>query len=148
MDVVLIAAITVDGFIARRSDEVIAWSKDLKLFKNQTMGYPVIMGSNTESTLAAELKGRTKIVVHRNDRPEDILAKINKEKCFVIGGGLTNTKFANYLTHLYITPHPILFGDGIKLFTKMDIEFKLQLIATIPVTEENGIFQFQYKVVR
>ncbi len=44
MDIILIAAITLDGYIARRNDEVISWSKDLKFFKKQTMGYPVIMG--------------------------------------------------------------------------------------------------------
>ncbi len=47
MKVILIAAITVDGYIAHSHDEIISWSKDLKLFKEQTMGYPVIMGSNT-----------------------------------------------------------------------------------------------------
>ena len=50
MKVILIAAITMDGYIAHENDEVISWSKDLKLFKKQTMGYPVIMGSNTEKT--------------------------------------------------------------------------------------------------
>ena len=66
----------------------------------------------------------------------------------MIGGGRTNTKFVDHLTHLYITPHPILFGDGIKLFTKMPTELKLQLVATIAVDEKNGIFQYQYKVIR
>ena len=41
--VVLIAAVTVDGLIARHSLEVTSWSKDLHVFKEQTMGYPVIM---------------------------------------------------------------------------------------------------------
>ena len=76
MDIILIAAITMDGYIAKSSDEVISWSKDLKLFKKQTMGYPVIMGSNTDKTLAVELEGREKIVVHRNDKPEKILSQI------------------------------------------------------------------------
>ena len=73
MDIILIAAITIDGYIARRNDEVISWSKDLKLFKEQTMGCPVIMGSNTEKTLAVELEGREKIVVHRDADPKKIL---------------------------------------------------------------------------
>ncbi|NHZ86730.1 MAG: dihydrofolate reductase, partial [Planctomycetia bacterium] len=83
MKVILIAAITMDGYIARQSDEVISWSKDLALFKKQTMGYPVIMGSNTEKTLAVELKGREKIIVHRNDDPQKILDGIDVEKCFI-----------------------------------------------------------------
>ena len=148
MDVILIAAITANGFIARRSDEVISWSKDLTLFKKQTMGYPVIMGSNTEKTLALELKGREKIVVHRNDNAKKILDELNTEKCFVIGGGRTYTKFALFLTHLYITPHPIVFGKGIPLFPKLDRELSLQFEKKISVNEMEGIYQFQYKVIK
>ena len=146
MKTILIAATTLDGFIARTSDEVITWSKDLKLFKEQTMGYSVIMGSNTEKTLAVELKGRKKIVVHRNDDPQNILSKINSDKCFVIGGGMTNSKFAPHLTHLFITPHPLIFGKGIRLFSRKEIKLKLQLENMIAVDEAEGIYQLQYVV--
>ncbi len=148
MKIVLIAAIALDGYIARQSDEVITWSKDLKLFKEQTMGCPVIMGSNTEKTIAVELKGREQIVVHRNDNPEKILGELNAEKCFIIGGGKTYTKFAPFLTHLYITPHPIVFGKGIPLFPELDKEMSLQFMKMIPVDKTEGIYQFQYKVIR
>lgn len=148
MDVILIAAITANGYIARRSDEVISWSKDLALFKKQTTGYPVIMGSNTEKTLAVELIGREKTVVHRNDNVKKILDELNTEKCFVIGGGRTYTKFAPFLTHLYITPHPIVFGKGIPLFPKLDLELLLQFEKKISVNETEGIYQFQYKVIK
>jgi len=147
MDIILIAAITLDGFIARQSDEIISWSKDLKLFKEQTMGYPVIMGSNTEKTLAVELEGREKIVVHRHDSPETILNELNAEKCFIIGGGKTYTKFAPLLTHLYITPHPIVFGKGIQLFPDLKEELSLKFIRKMTVNKTEGIFQFQYKVI-
>ena len=40
--VILIAAVTVDGYIARHNLEITNWSQDLKLFKDQTMGCPVI----------------------------------------------------------------------------------------------------------
>lgn len=148
MEVILMAAITLDGFIARSNDEVITWSKDLKLFKEQTMGYPVIMGSNTEKTLAVELKGREKIVVHRNDSAEKILEELNTEKCFVIGGGMTNSKFAPFITHMYITPHPIVFGKGIMLFSNLKEELSLKFIKKTTVNKTEGIFQFQYKVIR
>ena len=148
MDIILIAAITIDGYIARRSDEVISWSKDLKLFKKQTMGYPVIMGSNTERTLAVELKGREIIIVHRNDKPEEILGKLNTEKCFILGGGMTYTKFAQFLTHMYITPHPIVFGKGIQLFPNLKEGLSLKFIRKITVNKTEGIFQFQYRVIK
>lgn len=148
MDIILIAAITLDGYIARQSDEVISWSKDLSLFKKQTMGYPVIMGSNTEKTLAVALKGREKIVVHRNDSAKKILEELNADKCFIIGGGRTYTKFAPFLIHLYITPHPIVFGKGIPLFPKLDRELSLQFLKMVPVNETEGIYQFQYRVLK
>jgi dihydrofolate reductase len=148
MNIILIAAITMDGYIARKSDEIISWSKDLKLFKKQTMGYPVIMGSNTAKTLAVELKGREQIVIHRNDNPKEILAELGVEKCFIIGGGMTYTKFAPFLTHLYITPHPIVFGKGVQLFPDLKEELSLKLIRKITVDMADEIFQFQYKVIR
>ena len=46
MNVILIAAITADGYIARHSNEIVEWSLDLQLFKEQTMGFPIIMGSD------------------------------------------------------------------------------------------------------
>ncbi len=146
MNVILIAAVTVDGYIARHSHEVIDWSEDLALFKKQTMGHPVIMGANTRDTLPSALINREMIVVHRNDDPKQILSEITAETCFVIGGGKTNAMFAPYLTHLYLTVHPLVFGSGIKSFDGLKKEIELKLIKTISVDPERGIFQFQYAV--
>lgn len=137
-----------DGMIARHELERITWSKDLSLFKEQTMGWPVIMGSNTEKTLTAELEGREVFVVHRNDVPGEILRSINTDKCFVIGGGKTFTRFAPYFTHLYLTPHPHVFGKGTRLFENLENELELSFQKMIPVDEKQGIYQFQYEVRR
>ena len=146
-EVILIAAVTVDGFIARHNREVTTWSKDLHLFKEQTLGHPVVMGSNTYDTLAAELEGREMIVVHRTDDPESILADIESDRCFIIGGGKTYTRFAPYLTHLYITPHPIVFGNGVPLFDGDIPELNLSFQNMITIDKKDGIFQYQYKVL-
>ena len=146
-EVILIAAVTVDGFIARHNREVTTWSKDLHLFKEQTLGHPVVMGSNTYDTLAAELEGREMIVVHRTDAPESILADIDSDRCFIIGGGKTYARFAPYLTHLYITPHPIVFGNGVPLFDGGIPELNLSFQNMITIDKKDGIFQYQYKVL-
>ena len=146
-EVILIAAVTVDGFIARHNREVTTWSKDLHLFKEQTLGYPVVMGSNTYDTLAAELEGREMIVVHRTDDPESILADIDSDRCFIIGGGKTYARFAPYLTHLYITPHPIVFGNGVPLFDGDIPELNLSFQNMFTIDNKDGIFQYQYKVL-
>ncbi len=146
MDVILIAAVTQDGFIARHKNETVTWSKDLHLFKKQTMGFPVIMGSNTFNCLQKSLEGRDIIVVHREDNPKDILKNLNSEKCFIAGGGKTNARFADLLTHAYLTPHPLIFGDGIPLFSDPVKQMELILEKKIPVVPDLGIEQYQYKI--
>ena len=83
MKVILIAAVTHDGFIARHSNEIITWSKDLHLFKKQTLNHPVIMGSNTYNCMETELKNREVIVFHRKNKPYEILKKLNNNKKYI-----------------------------------------------------------------
>ena len=145
-EIILIAAVTVDGFIARHSNEVTKWTKDLLLFKKQTMGFPVIMGSNTHRTLINELKGREVIVTHRDDNPKSILKNISSKKCFIAGGGKTYSRFYPFLTDLYITPHPYIFGSGISLFSDKIKESQLIFKKLVEVSKKSGILQYQYKI--
>ena len=145
-EIILIAAITIDGFIARRNDEITNWTKDLPLFKKQTMGYPVIMGSNTYQTLSSELEGRRVIVVGRNDNPRSIIREIKSDRCFIAGGLKTYSRFYSFLTHLYITPHPLIFGSGVSLFSDTVNEKALFFEKLLEVSKEKGIYQYQYKV--
>ena len=145
--VILIAAVTVDGYVARHSLEITKWSKDLHLFKEQTMGWPIIMGSNTYKTLSNELPGRRSIIVHRDDDPASILEGISAYQCFIIGCGRTYHKFIKQLTHVYVTPHPHVFGGGIRLFEGPETkEMDLGFIRLVEVSKERGIYQYQYKV--
>mgnify|MGYP003951840275 FL=1 len=147
MDIILIAAITQDGYIARHSNETITWSRDLPLFKKQTMGYPVIMGSNTYNSIQNELKGREIIKFNRNKKPIDILNSLSSSKCFIAGGGITNKYFAPYLSHIFLTPHPIIFGGGIKLFQEEIEERNLLLENSVIVNRQENIIQYQYKII-
>ena len=112
------------------------------------MGYPVIMGSNTKNTLTADLDGRTPIVVHRGDEPDEILSKIKSDKCFIIGGGKTYSKFAPFLTHIFLTPHPLIIGKGIPLFSDLLENLELEFLNMLDIDSEQGIYQYQYKVKR
>ena len=149
MKIILICATTLDGYIARHSNEITNWTKDLKLFKNQTMGYPVIMGSNTFKTLQNELTGRNVIVFHRNDNPYTIIKelKTNYKRIFIAGGGKTNERFMEYITDMYITPHPVMFGTGIKLFGNNKLKIKTRLTKSIEIHESEGLRQYQFKIV-
>lgn len=146
MDVILTAAVTANGMIARHSHEFVDWSRDLALFKEQTMGYPVIMGSNTAETLAADLKGREMIVVHRHDDPKKVLEKLDAAKCFIIGGSRTYGRFARLATHAYLTYHPQVFPGGLPLFTGLINNVELELEKKIEVRGQEKIYQFQYKI--
>lgn len=148
-EVILIAAVTVDGFIARHNLEITSWSKDLQFFKKQTTGFPVILGSNTDKTISSSLKGRRKIVVGRGDDPENTLTEIKEKRCFVIGGGKTFYRFSSFLTHLYITPHPYVFGTGVALFDNPKMkELNIKFLNLFEVDRSHGIFQYQYEVLR
>ncbi len=144
--VILIAAVTVDGFIARHKNEITTWSKDLHFFKKQTMGYPLIMGSNTFKTIKRDLVGREMIIINRNQKPESILSGLNEEICYIIGGGKTFSRFTKFYTHIYITPHPYIFGKGIRLFSDMINEISIQFLNIIEIDKKMGIYQYQYEV--
>lgn len=146
MDLILIAAVTADGYIAGDSREAVTWSRDLALFKEQTMGSTLIVGSRTNKLLPRELEGRQVTVVHRDDEPRAVLESVSGERCFVIGGGRTYTRFAPFLTHLYLTVHPLIFGQGVPLFPGLKQELQLSFRKMVPVLPEEGIYQFQYTV--
>ena len=149
MKIILICATTLDGYIARHSNEITNWTKDLKLFKKQTMGYPVIMGSNTFKTLQNELTGRNVIVFHRYDNPNTIIKELKTtyKRIFIAGGGKTNERFMEYITDMYITPHPVMFGTGIKLFGNNKLKIKTRLTKSIEIHESEGLLQYQFKIV-
>ena len=146
--VILIAAVTIDGYIARHSLEITRWSKDLHVFKKQTMGHPLIMGFNTNKTLSSHLKGRRVIIAQRNDDPVNVLKSVKEDICFIAGGGKTYYRFYPFVTHLYITPHPYVFGSGIPLFSGSGMkELKTKFLKLLEIDKENGIFQYQYQVL-
>lgn len=145
-EIILIAAVTIDGFIARHNKEVTSWSLDLPLFKKQTLGHSIIMGSNTRKIISKELSGRKNIVVTRKNDPELVLNNIVTPRCFIIGGGITYSRFSPFLTHMYITPHPFIFGRGVRIFEKFTNEISLQFQKIIKIDEGKGIYQYQYKV--
>lgn len=149
MDVILTAAVTANGMIAHDPDEAISWSRDLQLFRHQTMGQTLIMGSRTAKTLATDLEGRQTVVVHRHSTPEQVLANVKTSKCFIIGGSRTYTRFVPHLTHVYLTYHPIIFPTrSLPLFSSLQKDLVLEFEQKVEVDARGGIYQFQYRVVR
>ncbi len=115
MEIILIAAIAKNRIIGR--DNKLPWNipEDLKLFKQTTMGYPMIMGRKTFESLIRPLPGRRHIVLSRNPhyRPQggeyaptltDALELCGDvEKVFVIGGSQIFKQALPFATGMILT---------------------------------------------
>jgi dihydrofolate reductase len=149
MDVILLMATTLDGMIARGSDELVNWTgkADKKYFVQVTRSAgAMVMGSKTYDTIKRPLPGRLNIVMTRiktrisqdknliftDQSPSEILKDLQDrgyERVALIGGAIINSLFAreNLITKVHITIVPKLFGKGLSLFdheTDMDLELK------------------------
>nr|AIA15109.1 Dihydrofolate reductase [uncultured bacterium] len=167
MKVVLIAAITVDGFIGKTADHLADWTggADKKLFVQVTKeAGAIVMGSTTFATIGRALPGRRMIVYTTkpkkitaggvettNEPPAKLIARLTKEGAHglaVCGGATIYTQFmaAGVVDELYITVAPTVFGTGIPLFTtNEDIAQNLELIEQ-SLLDENTIL-LHYKTI-
>lgn len=135
MKVFIIAAISVDGFLAKSEDEVINWTskEDKKFFVEMTKKAGVmVMGGNTYRTFRKPLPDRRHIVYTRgrvggkgfektNESPKDLIKRLEGEgfnEIAVIGGGFINSLFldAGLVTDIYLTIEPLVFGAGVNVF--------------------------------
>lgn len=121
MDIVLVAAVSQNGVIGR--DGGLPWrlSSDLKRFKADTIGRPIIMGRRTWEAIGRPLPGRRNIVVTRDPgyRVEgaDVVATLDdalvlahaqavtsgQSEICVIGGGQVYAQAMEQATRLKIT---------------------------------------------
>jgi dihydrofolate reductase len=68
MDIAIYVAIAENGVIGRKGGLPWRLSSDLKRFKADTMGKPIVMGRKTWESIGRPLPGRLNIVVSRNPR--------------------------------------------------------------------------------
>ena len=149
MDVILLMATTLDGMIARDSDQLVDWTgkADKKYFVQVTRAAgAMIMGSKTYDTIGFPLPGRLNIVMTRNKErvsndenliytdgaPAEILKGLEQkgyEQVTLIGGAMVNSLFAkeNLITEVHLTLVPKLFGTGLSLFShELDMTLDLR----------------------
>ena len=154
MKTILIAAVTLDGFIAKNHVEKVTWTskKDKAFFKKETQKAGVsILGLNTYKAIANNpfsktlhivmthhpekftTKARPDILEFTNSNPTKILASLSTrgfKKAIISGGSEIYAAFlkANLIDEIYLTIVPKVFGKGIPLFDKISIrpkDFKL-----------------------
>nr|AIA16129.1 Dihydrofolate reductase [uncultured bacterium] len=163
MKIILVAALSADGYIARTSTHGADWtgSADKKLFVKLTkeMGI-MVMGSTTFATIGRALPGRRTIVY--TTRPETIdvegiettneppavlierLATEGATGVAICGGAQIYTQFmqAGLIQELYLTYIPIIFGQGVALFNA-PLDHRLELLASEPIGEDAVLLHYQ-----
>ena len=166
MNVILIAAVTADGFIGRSSGHAADWTskEDKQLFVKVTKeAGTMVMGSKTFETIGRALPERRMIVLtsrphdyaaddveFTDESPTELVNRLEAEgtnDITVCGGAHVYHAFmeADLVDELYLTVEPVLFGIGVKLFAG-ELESKLQLTETQKLNE--NVVLLQYKVLR
>src|SRR5688572_8829608 len=135
MKVFIIAAMSVNGFIARHTDDLSTdWTskEDHKLFVQLTkQAGAMVMGSTTYRTIGRPLPGRRNIVYSRTpidqegietttETPVELIKRLaaeGHEQLAVCGGASIYDMFlqAGVVDELYLTIEPILIAQGVPL---------------------------------
>lgn len=159
----IIAAQTLDGFIARESTEPATWTSgaDKKFFVERTKKAGVIvMGSRTFETIGRALPNRLNIVYDDQSRtfpgaetasksPRDLLAELEKrgfKEVAVCGGSTIYTLFmkSGLVKTLYLTIEPKLFGQGLHLFNE-PLDAELTLASTQQLASDVLLLEYRIK---
>ncbi|MBI2003193.1 MAG: dihydrofolate reductase [Candidatus Wildermuthbacteria bacterium] len=158
----LIAAISADGFIAPAGGTTTSstsWTsaEDKKFFVQKTKEAGVmIMGSRTYETIGKPLPGRHTIV-YSDDKiyegvettrqnPRLLLEDLKRRgytEVAICGGSTIYTMFmeAGLLDVLYLTVEPVVFGQGVPLFSR-SVSAHLSLRAMTPLNKHTILLEY------
>lgn len=163
--VILVMALTADGFTARSSSEYTDWTSaaDKKLFFDLSgKAGVVIMGNNTFKTLKAPLKNRLNIVMGKNElktadagvrffsgNPLVLLEELESQgfkEVVLCGGAATNTVFfkMGLIDEAVFTISPLMFGRGISVFSE-EINCDLVLKKFEKIDENTVMLRYLFK---
>lgn len=150
MEIIIIAAIGKNNELGKNNNLIWPLKKDLLFFKNNTYGYPIIMGYNTYISLNKKLENREYIVLTHKEKNffpteikvfnniNELLIYIKKyEKVFVIGGASIYKQFIKYTDRLLLTQIDAIDNDADAFFP--DFDKKNYEIKILDEKEENKI---------
>ena len=152
MKLTLIAAMDEHGLIGK--DNQLPWhiSADLKFFKQQTMGKPVLMGRKTCESLPFPLPGRRNLVLTRN--PEFTmegfeciadLNGVNEDEVMVIGGSSIYQWLLPQADRLILTRIKHSFtGDTWFPEVNWD-EWQLSRQTRLPINDDNPDYELSFE---
>jgi dihydrofolate reductase len=167
--IIAIAAVTIDGKIARHADHLTDWtSPEDKIFLRAFLDKSdvVVVGHNTYKTAEGPLSKRNCIVLTRTvqniERQSDRLLFWNPEGTPIetvlepyriialLGGAQAYTYFLEHdlIDELYLTIEPLAFGRGLNLFESgVDIETKFQLVSIERLNEKGAVLLYYKKLL-
>ena len=115
-NITMIAAIGKNRELGKNNDLIWHLKEDMKFFKDQTMGKPIVMGRKTFESLPKLLPGRKHIILTKQklDVPEEVLLFHNKEgvldyiksyqeEVMIIGGASIYKEFLEDSNKLVLT---------------------------------------------
>ncbi|HET7080896.1 MAG TPA: dihydrofolate reductase family protein [Chloroflexia bacterium] len=170
MEIILMAAVTLDGKLARHAAHLSDWTspEDKKLFRTETRRAGVIiLGHNTFRTLALPLPGRLHIVLTR-DRSDKVdipgvveytaappatiatdLAARGYTRAILVGGAQANALFlaADLVDEIWLTVEPVIFGQGLGLFAGMAFERRARLVSLTPLNADAFLARYRLRSV-
>lgn len=167
MKVILYMAISADGFIAKKDgDSDWVSEADFPYFEKKiNEAGCIIVGRKTFDQYYDDLypiEGVTNIVLTTNstvpaknhnvifaDSPRQALQIAQQKglkKVLLIGGGHVNGAFIqeNLIDELFLSVHPLILGEGIKIFESFNKQVELALVSSKLV--EEGLVQLHYAI--
>jgi len=167
MKVILYAAISIDGYIAKLDDNTdwvcdTDWGVFSKMVKDVgciVMGrktyevsgedFPYDCKLNIVLTSDSGLKSESENVLFTNADLKEVI-RLVEEKGFnevlIIGGGQANGSFleSGLVDEIYLSVHPIVLGKGIKIFNMNEQEVNLELLDINKLEED--LVHLHYRV--
>ncbi|OGM11384.1 hypothetical protein A2Z22_01210 [Candidatus Woesebacteria bacterium RBG_16_34_12] len=167
MKITLYMAISVDGYIAKKDGDSDWISEDDNENFEEEIGKRgcIIVGRKTFDQFKGDLypiEGVTNIILTTNQKEKkedrnvffacspqeavEIAKKQGHKEVLLIGGGTTNRLFLkeNLIDEVILSVHPLILGDGIKLFDGGSFDVGLELIGVNKLEED--LVQLRYKV--
>lgn len=150
-NITMIAAVGKNLELGKNNDLIWHFKEDMKFFKENTIGKPIVMGMNTLNSLPKLLPGRTHIVlttknnisldeqivvVHTIDELLNYVKKYGKE-VMIIGGASVYKQMLEYSDKLILTEIDAEEKDADVYFPEFNKEnWNSEVVGT---HEENGI---------
>ena len=158
MKKIIIVAVSDNWVIGK--DNKMPWhiKEDLKYFKENTSGHPVIMGANTYKSIGKPLPNRTNIVVSHKyfdgvinvSSLEDAYKEAEKvdTQCFIIGGAQLYNLCINYMDALYVTHIHTVIEDSDVVFPKIDESIWKRTVCTENKTDPESGLKYQFTIYK